>query len=98
MVTLGNQLSTENYKAFNAAMAARLPSLNVQTVNACGRFAVNGNVTPDDVTAISAIYNECAVASDTGFSMLVHQAVQRRRNQTHNASMKRQANALRFGR
>lgn len=98
MNVIGTQLNVENYKVLKMAMAQRLPGLNVQTVNAGGKFAVNGNVTPDDVAVIAAIYAECAAAIDTGFSMLVHQATQRRRNQTHNAGMKRQANALRFGR
>lgn len=98
MNILGTQLSVENYKALKLAMAAQLPSLNVQTINAGGKFAVNGNVTPDDVAAISALYDEHSAAIDSGFSMLVHQAAQRRRNQTHNATMKRQANSLRFGR
>jgi len=98
MNILGTQLSVENYKALKMAMAAQLPGLIVQTVNAGGKFAVNGNVTPADVAAIAAIYAECAAAIDSGFSMLVHQSTQRRRNQTHNATAKRQANALRFGR
>jgi len=98
MNILGTQLSVENYKALKLAMAQRLPGLNVQTINAAGKFAVNGNVTPDDVAAISALYGECSAAIDSGFSMLVHQAAQRRRSQTHNAAMKRQANSLRFGR
>lgn len=98
MNILGTQLSVENYKALKMAMAAQLPGLNVQTVNAGGKFAVNGNVTPADVAAIAAIYVEYSAAIDTGFSMLVHQATQRRRSQTHNATMKRQANSLRFGR
>lgn len=98
MNVIGTQLSVENYKALKLAMAQRLPGLNVQTVNAGGKFAVNGNVTPADVAAISALYDEHSAAIDSGFSMLVHQATQRRRNQTHNATVKRQANALRFGR
>lgn len=98
MNVIGMQLSVENYKSLKLAMAAQLPGLNVQTVNAGGKFAVNGNVTPADVAAISALYDEHSAAIDSGFSMLVHQATQRRRSQTHNATMKRQANALRFGR
>lgn len=98
MNVIGTQLSVENYKALKMAMAAQLSGLNVQTINAGGKFAVNGNVTPADVAAISALYDEHSAAVDNGFSMLVHQATQRRRNQTHNATMKRQANSLRFGR
>lgn len=98
MNVIGTQLNAENYKALKLAMAAQLPGLNVQTINAGGKFAVNGNVTPADVAAIAAIYAEYSAAIDSGFSMLVHQAAQRRRSQTHNATMKRQANALRFGR
>jgi len=98
MNVIGTQLNAENYKALKMAMAEQLPSLNVQTVNAGGKFAVNGNVTPADVAAISALYDEHSAAIDSGFSMLVHQATQRRRSQTHNATAKRQANSLRFGR
>lgn len=52
MITLGAQLQPQQYAAFRQAMAKLLPGLAVQTINAGGKFAVNGRLTTDQVAAI----------------------------------------------
>jgi hypothetical protein len=97
MKTLGRQLTANQYESFRAEMAAEMPGQRIQTVNACGKFCVNG-ATAEQLQRITAIYERHAATHDTGFSMLIHQATERRRSQTHNARAKRSAMAMRFGR
>ena len=96
MKVLGNQLDSAAYTAFRQALAERLPGVAVQTVNAAGKFAVNGRLTTEQVAAVHALYDEFRTEVSTGFNMLIHQAAERRRNQTHNARQKRSAMTMRF--
>ena len=96
MIILGAQLSAADYEAFKAAMAQQLPKLNIQTINAAGRFCINGCMTDTDIAAIHAIYDDQRQAPQ--FNMMAHQRRERRRRQTHNARQKRRADALRFWR
>jgi hypothetical protein len=97
MKTLGRQLTANQYESFRAEMAAEMPGQRIQTVNACGKFCVNG-ATAEQLTQIVAIYERHSMTTDSNFSMLVYQATERRRSQTHNARQKRSAMAMRFGR
>lgn len=95
MITLGAQLQSEQYTAFRQTLAAQLPDLAVQTVNAAGKCAVNGRLTAEQVATINAIYAEQAAAV-MNFDMLAYQSMERRRRQTHNATQKRRALGMRF--
>jgi hypothetical protein len=97
MKTLGRQLTANQYEAFRSDMAAAMPGQRIQTINAAGRFVVNG-ATDEQLAQIAAIYERHASTCDDSFSMLVYQATERRRSQTHNARQKRSAMAMRFSR
>lgn len=97
MITLGAQLQSEQFTAFRQGLAAQLPDLTVQTVNAAGKCVINGRLTAEQVATISAIYAEQA-ADVMNFDMLAYQSMERQRRQTHNATQKRRAMGMRFHR
>lgn len=99
MKVLGTQLTATQYEAFKAALATQLPTLRVQTINAAGKFAINGNLTGADAATIRTLYaaQSQAPVGGTSFDMLAYQSMERRQ-QTHKARAMRTARAFRFGR
>lgn len=94
---LGASLTETQYVEFREALADTLPGLRAQIINTGGKFVVNGNLSSDELKAIQALYDtHCTAQVATGFSMLAHQSLARRRKQTSHASFKRQAMAMRF--
>lgn len=101
MQIIGTQLSVTAYQDIRLAMAQQLPHLagRVQTINAGGRFVVNGSLSEADANTIKLLHAAQPSATvDAGFDMLAHQATERRRAQTHKARAMRTARAFRFAR
>lgn len=96
MTTLGAQLAPQSYMAFSAAVRAAT-NKPLQIANTAGKCAIAGNLTESEMATIRTLYASHGTA-ETGFDMLAHQAVERRRRQTHNARMKRQAQSIRLHR
>ena len=96
MKVLGSQLDSSSYESFKLEMASQLPHLcgKVQTVNAAGRFAVNGAISDADLAQIHAIY-DCSNEAPV-YDIFAAQRRERGRKQTWHARAKRTANGLRF--
>lgn len=96
MITLGKQLAQADYVSFSAAVRATTDK-PLQVANAGGKCAIAGNLTDDEAATIRTLYTQFGTVP-TGFDMLAHQAMERRRQQTHNGRMKRQAQSIRLHR
>jgi hypothetical protein len=96
MIALGKQLAQSSYLAFSAAVRAAT-SKPLQIANAAGKCVISGDLIADEVATVQALYAQFS-AAPTGFDMLAHQSMERRRSQTHNARMKRQAQSNRLHR
>lgn len=96
MITLGKQLAQASYLEFSAAVRATT-NKPLQITNAAGKCALVGNLSADEVATVRTLYASHG-AEPTGFDMLAHQSMERRRAQTHNARMKRQAQSIRLHR
>jgi hypothetical protein len=96
MITLGKQLAQASYLSFSAAVDATT-SKPLQITNTAGKCAIAGSLNAVEIEWIRELYARFD-AEPTGFDMLAHQSMERRRSQTHNARMKRQAQSIRLHR
>lgn len=96
MITLGAQLAQASYLSFSAAVRAATKK-PLQIANTAGKCAIAGDLSADEMATVRTLYDSHG-AEPTGFDMLAHQSMERRRRQTHNARMKRQAQSIRLHR